>query len=73
MNAADFDFGYVVFTLNEASGAAVGSNPQTLANGDISGTASLDPAPVPLPATGGLMMVGLMGLGFWRKRKQKTA
>ena len=68
--ATDFDFGYGIFTLDRVIGVARSDVFAGAVTADIRGNASFVAA-VPLPASAGLMMAGLMGLGFWRKRKPK--
>ena len=39
--------------------------------GDISGNASFYPAPVPEPATWGMMLLGFAGIGMWMSRTRR--
>jgi hypothetical protein len=70
--ATDFDFGYGIFALDRVIGRVTSDVFAGELTAEIRGNASFVAA-VPLPATGGMMIAGLMGLGFWRKRKTKMA
>ncbi len=76
---AEFDFGYGTFTLETLRGRVRADTPFSVrtpnaplfATSKIRSTASF--APVPLPASGFVLLAGLAGLGLMRMRKGSMA